>query len=180
MDVKTITPLVITYNEEANIARTLDRLSWANRVVVIDSGSTDDTLSILRRYPTVEMFSRAFDDFATQLNFGLTKIDTEWVLALDADYEISKELIDEFRTINPEERISGFDTQFTYRVFGRALRGTLYPPHIVLFRKFHGSYRNEGHAYRLTIEGETQRLSGKIFHDDRKPLSRWLSSQQCY
>ena len=60
-----ITPLIITYNEEANIARTLDRLVWAHRVVVIDSGSPDKTLEIVRSYPQVELSHREFDDFAS-------------------------------------------------------------------------------------------------------------------
>lgn len=180
MDVKSITPLIITYDEEANIARTLDKLYWAGRIVVVDSGSTDGTLSILQRYPEVEVFHRTFDDFAAQLNFGLTKVETVWVLALDADYEISDELIAELHNLAPADRISGYDAQFVYRIFGRALGGTLYPPHTVLFRKLRGSYRNEGHAYRLTVEGKTARLSGKIFHDDRKPVQRWFASQQRY
>ena len=180
MDVKSITPLIITYDEAPNIARTLDKLVWAHRIVVIDSGSVDGTLSILQRYPAVEVFHRTFDDFAAQLNFGLTKVKTEWVLALDADYQISDELIDELETLAPADRISGYNAEFIYRIFGRALRGTLYPAHIVLYRRLRGSYRNEGHAYRLTLEGETGLLSGKIFHDDRKSLLRWLASQQRY
>ena len=47
--IEDITPIVITYNEEANIARTLDRLTWARRIVVIDSGSTDETSEIFGR-----------------------------------------------------------------------------------------------------------------------------------
>ena len=118
MDVKTITPLVITYNEEANIARTLDRLGWANRVVVIDSGSTDETLSILQRYPMVETFWRPFDSFAAQLNFGLTKVDTEWVLALDADYEISEELkqYSNIRFNYFETTVTDGQLQFSYQL----------------------------------------------------------------
>src|SRR5580704_8808275 len=159
MDVKTITPLIITYDEETNIVRTLDKLYWASRIVVIDSGSTDGTLSILQHSPAVEVFHRTFDDFAAQINFGLTKVNTEWVLALDADYEISDELIGEFHDIAPDDRTSGYDTQFIYRIFGHPLRGTLYPAHTILYRKVRGIYRNEGHAYRLKIEGKTERLS---------------------
>ncbi len=47
------TPLIITYNEAPNIRRTLDKLMWARRIVVIDSGSTDDTLDVIRAYPQV-------------------------------------------------------------------------------------------------------------------------------
>src|ERR1700689_5540101 len=90
-----ITPLIITYNEAPNIARTVGKLSWAKRIVVIDSGSTDDTLDMLRRFPQVDVIGHPFSDFATQCNFGLTQVDTPAVLSLDADYELGDVLVEE-------------------------------------------------------------------------------------
>jgi len=100
--IDSVTPLVITYNEAANIARTLDRLLWARRIVVIDSGSTDETLQILRSYPQAEVIHRAFDDFASQCNFGIDQVETPWVLSLDADYELSTGFLDEIQRLCPE------------------------------------------------------------------------------
>ena len=59
-----ITVLLLTYNEEANIGRTLEQLSWARRILVVDSGSTDQTLAIVDQYPQATVLTRAFDDFA--------------------------------------------------------------------------------------------------------------------
>jgi len=59
-----ITPLVITLDEAPNIARTLDKLTWARRIVVVDSGSVDGTIEILKRYPQVDRFDRPFASFA--------------------------------------------------------------------------------------------------------------------
>ena len=64
MDLSTITPLILTYNEAPNIDRTLASLTWASRIVVIDSQSTDATLAILSRYPQVEVLDRK----STRLN----------------------------------------------------------------------------------------------------------------
>src|SRR5438105_153618 len=61
-----ITPLILTYNEEANIDRVLQKLTWADEVVVIDSFSSDKTLEIISRYPRVRVVQRAFDHFADQ------------------------------------------------------------------------------------------------------------------
>lgn len=88
-----ITPLVVTLDEAPNIARTLDKLTWARRIVVVDSGSVDGTIEILKRYPQVDRFDRTFDSFAEQCNFGLAQVQTEWVLSLDADYELSDDLV---------------------------------------------------------------------------------------
>lgn len=175
-----ITPLVITYNESANIDRTVRKLKWAQRIVVVDSGSTDATLDMLRRYPQAEIVHRRFDDFAAQCNFGLSKIETEWVLSLDADYELSSALVSEIGTLQPTASISGYEARFTYRVKGRALRGTLYPPRVVLFRTTQGRYHQEGHSHRVELNGATLPLVATIYHDDRKPLVRWFGSQQLY
>ena len=175
-----ITPLVITYNEATNIARTLDRLVWARRIVVIDSGSTDETIEIIRSYPQAEVIHRPFDDFASQCNFGIAQVATTWVLSLDADYELSEALVTELHGLSPGAATSGYRARFIYRIYGRALRGTLYPPRTVLYRKDKARYWNEGHGHRVTVDGEIVPLSGAIYHDDRKPLARWFRSQQRY
>ncbi|MGO9849556.1 MAG: glycosyltransferase family 2 protein, partial [Methylocella sp.] len=175
-----ITPLVITYNEATNIARTLGQLRWARRIVVIDSGSTDETLEIVRSYPQAEVIHRPFDDFASQCNFGVAQVATTWVLSLDADYELSEALVTELHDLSPGAATSGYRARFIYRIYGRPLRGTLYPPRTVLYRKDKARYWNEGHGHRVTVDGEIVPLSGAIYHDDRKPLARWFRSQQRY
>jgi glycosyltransferase involved in cell wall biosynthesis len=176
-----ITPLVITLDEAPNIARTLAKLTWAHRIVVVDSGSIDGTLEILAQYPQVDRFDRPFDSFAEQCNFGLAQIRTEWALSLDADYELSDDLVPELSDLQPPETVTGFRASFVYRINGQALRGTLYPPRIVLYRVQGARYENEGHGHRVVItSGEVRALRGVIYHDDRKPLSRWLVAQRRY
>jgi glycosyltransferase involved in cell wall biosynthesis len=175
-----ITPLVITYNEACNIQRTVEKLSWARRIVVVDSGSTDGTLDILARYEPVEIVSRPFDDFAGQCNFGLSQIGSPWVLSLDADYVLTDELIDEIDALRPDPTTMGYRSSFIYCIQGRPLRGSLYPPRVVLYRTQSARYAQKGHAHRLEIGGTIEPLRGQIRHDDRKPLARWLESQRTY
>ena len=177
---KQITPLLITYNEEPNLRRTLDKLVWASRIVVIDSGSQDETLGILKTYSQVEVFHHAFADFAGQCNFGVEQVTTPWVLSLDADYELSDALISELMLLKPSGEVGGFRANFVYRIYGRPLRGSLYPPRVVLYRRDGAVYHNEGHGHRVLVNGTVVPLSAPIFHDDRKPLTRWLASQQQY
>jgi glycosyltransferase involved in cell wall biosynthesis len=178
-----ITPLVLTFNEAPNIGRSLQRLTWAKEVVVMDSFSSDDTLAIARSFPNVRVVQRAFDTFAEQCNFGLDQIQTPWVLSLDADYILSEELIRELAelsTLNSELSTSGFSSRFRYCIHGRPLRASLYPPRTVLYRKEKARYHNEGHGHRVQIDGPVNQLSGWIDHDDRKPLDRWFNEQLRY
>ena len=69
-----ITPLILTFNEAPNIERTLARLTWAARIVVVDSFSTDETQAICQRFPQVDFIPRTFESFAAQCNFGLSQI----------------------------------------------------------------------------------------------------------
>lgn len=175
-----VTPLIITYNEEPNIGRCLDKLRWATEVLVIDSHSTDGTLRIANDFANVKVAQRAFDTFAGQCNFGISRVRSKWVLAMDADYILSDAFVDEMRALPSDGGADGYFARFVYRVLETNLRGTLYPPRQVLFRRDKGQYTDDGHAHRLVLRGASAKLSSPIYHDDRKSLSRWLTSQIAY
>jgi glycosyltransferase involved in cell wall biosynthesis len=175
-----VTPLILTYNEAPNILRALAPLDWARQIVVIDSGSTDGTLEILQRHSNVRIVHRRFDDHTSQWNFGLAQISTSWVLSLDADYILTKAFSEELRALRPTGRIAAYVAGFRYLIFGKPLRGTLYPDRAVLFRRQACHYVADGHTQRLQTQGTVHRLTRTIDHDDRKPLSRWLDSQRAY
>ena len=173
-----VTPMILTYNEEANLSRCLERLKWAHRILVVDSFSKDSTLAIASSYPNTQVIQRPFDHFADQCNYGLESIDTEWTLSLDADYLCSPKLADEFSVLH--ETHSGYRSRFRYCVSGHPLRGTLYPPRIVLYKTKLAQYSRDGHAHRVSIDGSIGTLSCPIDHDDRKPHAVWLQAQQRY
>ncbi|MCH2192090.1 MAG: glycosyltransferase family 2 protein [Gammaproteobacteria bacterium] len=176
-----ITPVILTYNEAANIERTLKAVAWAKRVVVMDSYSSDETQSICARFANVEFYQREFDVLATQWEAAIAqKIQTEWVLALDADYVVSDRLITEMKALTPSRAIGGYRTSFVYKINGYPLKGTLYPPVVALYRLAGASYIQDGHAQRVQVDGLIGNLEGVIFHDDRKSAKRWHQSQVNY
>lgn len=177
---KLITPMIICKNEQDNIGRVLERLDWARRVLLIDSGSTDQTLSIAKQFANVETVYRKFDTFAGQCNFGLSNVATPWVLSLDADYVLTAEFVASLRRFSPSSDTWGYRVPLKYCISGRPLRGTLLPPRVCLYRRSGACYDDDGHSHHLRLAGPIRPFPAAILHDDRKPLSRWLDAQRRY
>src|SRR5262245_19563339 len=104
----TLTVVILTYNEEANIAQALDSVAgWANEILILDSLSTDRTLEIARQYGC-HMAQNKFENYGRQRNFALDQLpfETEWVFFLDADEWLPDDLKREIAEVvagNPEE-----------------------------------------------------------------------------
>jgi len=179
MNLADITPMILAYNERENLGRCLEQLRWAREVLVVDSFSTDETGEIAASFPNVRVVQRAFDTLARQANFGLSQIRTPWVLSLDADYGVPPAVVEEFARL-AETPGRAYAARFTYQVFGKTLRGTLYPPRTVLYPRAGARYLEDGHAHRVQVAGETILLQARLVHDDRKPLARWFASQAAY
>jgi glycosyltransferase involved in cell wall biosynthesis len=177
-----ITPVLLTYNEIENIARTLSHLAWARDVVIVDSGSTDGTLEILARTPRVRVFNRRFDSHANQWRFAMdnTEITTEWVLRLDADYQLSDALITEIARLVPDPLVVAYNVDFTYAIFSERLNASLYPPKPILLRRGCFSIYDKGHTEAWEINGGVSRLEGRIIHDDWKSTKQWVEGQARY
>jgi len=175
-----VTPVILTRDEEPNIARTLGQLTWAEDVVVIDSGSTDATLDLARGFPNVRVFERALDSLAEQSNYGIQQARTAWVLLLDADYFVPAALADELRELEPEGDVRAYRAAFTYAVDGHPLRASLYPARIVLLNRNHAGVWQDGHAHRVLADGSVGDLASRIIHDDRKSFARFVDRQKRY
>ena len=181
----TIAALIITYNEEANLYRTLSSISWIPDVLVIDSGSSDQTLNIISQFKNTRIIHRSFDSFARQCNFGLDKLSSDWVLSLDADYVLSTQLADELCALlsDSHSTSASFDAYrigFNYCINGKPIRSGLLPPRICFYKRREAQYIDVGHGHRVIINGRIGRLKNKIFHDDRKSFSKWLENQKRY
>jgi glycosyltransferase involved in cell wall biosynthesis len=176
-----VTALILTFNEAPNIERTLGRVCWLSHILVIDSFSDDRTIDLIRRTaPHATIQQRRFDSFAGQCNYGVEQISTEWVLSLDADYVLTDELTSELIHLDPPEDVVGYSAAFRYCIHGYPLRSTVYPPRTVLYRCRQAHYEDEGHGHRVRVSGNVVPLRGYIDHDDRKPLSWWMTAQDKY
>lgn len=183
----TLSALIITYNEEANIYRALNSIRWIPHVLVLDSGSTDRTIEIVSQFSNTSLLHRPFDTFAGQCNYGLSHLTSEWVLSLDADYVLPQELgleilnlLTHIQEDNHTESIMGYSIGFKYCINGKPIRSGLLPPRICLYKRLCAQYIDEGHGHRILIDGDKGTLHYKMLHDDRKPLDVWLMNQKKY
>ena len=176
---KQITPVVLTYDEEANLRRNLDSLHWAQRVVIVDSGSTDATAAIARSYANVTWHTRPFDSFRAQWEHAIhqTGVTTEHVLALDCDMEVSAKLLEEIADAFLSGNYDGGLMPIDYRYYGRSLAGSICPPQIRIFRRDAVKVTQVNHGHKFEIAGPVCRFRHRLIHDDRKSLERWVESR---
>ncbi|HXD31057.1 MAG TPA: glycosyltransferase family 2 protein [Pyrinomonadaceae bacterium] len=179
---ETVTPLVLTFNEESNIGRTLDSLQWARRVVIVDSQSTDRTAEIAKSYQNAVLYTREFDKHVNQWNFGIyeTGIDTALILTLDADMHVTPELVTEIEQSFIPGNFAGGLIPFDYRYYGHRLRGSLCPPQLRLFKRDAVRVTQPDHTQHFSVDGEVYKFRARLIHDDRKPLERFVASQLAY
>jgi glycosyltransferase involved in cell wall biosynthesis len=177
-----ITPLVLTYNEAPNIGRTLESLRWAERVIVLDSGSTDATEELARSFPNVDWRFRPFDSFKAQTEYGVhqTEIETDYVLALDADMSLGPAVVEEIDTGFLSGKFAGGLFAFQYCIAGQPLTGSLYPAQIRLFRRDLIQVEQVGHGHKFDLSGSIYQFKARLLHDDRKSLERWVAAQLSY
>jgi glycosyltransferase involved in cell wall biosynthesis len=179
---KEITPVVLTFNEEANLSRSLAALTWADRVVVVDSYSTDATIAIARSFTNVSWYERRFDNYEGQWEHALrrTSITTPWVLALDADMIVTPALKRELACLVRDETLAGALVPFRYAIRGCNLPGSILPAQLRLFRLGNVTVGSNGHAHAFRVQGRLTKCQAALLHDDRKPLERFLASQLQY
>lgn len=119
-----ISAIILAKNEEKNIVRCLESLQWCDEIIVIDDFSTDKTLERAKKAHAIT-FQHALDgDFARQRNFGLSKARNDWVLFVDADEIVSKELADEMyqQTSQFLTSVNGFFVRREDSMWGKVLR----------------------------------------------------------
>lgn len=175
-----LTAVILTWNEEENIARTLSHLGWLEKVIVVDSSSTDKTVELIQSFSNTEIYNRKFDTHAAQWNYGLSLSESEWVLSLDADYILHDGFIEETLEFIRRDSFVAYRAFFDFCVFGKPLRSNNTTPRPVLFKRENCIYYDDGHTQRLKIDGTLGTYKTKIWHDDRKPLLRWLINQSFY
>ena len=166
MDKAPLSVTIITLNEEENISRAIQSVSWADEIVVVDSGSSDRTVEIARSAGAT-VIHNPWPGYGKQKNFAQSKARNHWVLNIDADEEVSPELA---RDIQQAIRKTGdaHGYYFPRKTFylGRWIRhGGWYPNHLVrLVDRRHAAWTEPSVHETLRVHGPVTGLSGDLLH----------------
>ncbi len=178
----TVTVFVMTKNEEAIIRQCLEKLQWADELLVVDSHSTDRTREIAGEMGA-KVLTRDFTNFSDQANYGLSMAEGDWVIQIDADEIMPPELRDSIRKTvadNPKEEI--FAVRRDSVVFGRRLKSTAWSNEWVprLFRKGAVTFVGAVHQDPQIAGRPVGRLEGTLLHYTYRSTEQYFAKFQVY
>jgi glycosyltransferase involved in cell wall biosynthesis len=179
-----ISILILTYNEAVNLDGCLDSVSWSDDIVVLDSGSTDESVNIAKNHGATVLI-RSFDNYAAQRNFGLAHdFKHDWILMLDADERVPDDFLTELGKVT--EQANSSVTLYRMRrkdmFMGRWLkRSSGYPTWFGrLFRKGMVRVEREVNEEYYT-DGEVGLLDGHLIHFPfNKGIEYWFERHNRY
>lgn len=177
-----ISAIVITYNEEKNIQRCLESLSWADEIVVVDSFSQDRTKDIASSF-TDKIFDLEWQGFGKQKEIARTKASYDWVLSVDADEVVSEKLREEIKSIiNKNDSLDGYYIPRLSNFLGRWIKHSgWYPDYVLrLFKKDKARFDESLVHEKLILEGKTGFLKNEILHYTDPDISHYLSKMDKY
>lgn len=157
--------IIITKNEALNIRECIEAVKWADEIIVVDSGSTDDTVAICREF-TPHVYIHDWPGFGIQKNRALDYASKDWVLSLDADERVTPELRAEIEATMREGKALGYEVPRLSSFCGRFMRHSgWYPDYVLrLFRRGSARFSDKLVHERLIMDSKTERLTGLLLH----------------
>lgn len=174
-----ISIVVSTHNRSKSLARTLHSVrSLANEIIVVDSGSTDDTISVAKKF-TSNVYSKPNNLMLNvNKNFGFTKATSDWILNLDDDEDVTPDLIKEIRLRikSTPSNIVGFWIPRKNIIFGRWIQHGLWWPdrQLRLFRRGKGLFPEKHVHEYISVIGLTETLTSAFIHHNYDSIGQYL------
>lgn len=178
-----ISVIIITKNEAHNIAGCLNSLSFANEIIIFDSGSTDNTVAIAEKYTPHITITADWPGDGPQKNRALAKAQGDWVLCLDADERVSEALAKEIQSVIANDPpFVAFDIPYQSTYCGKAIRFGDWrgESHVRLFRREAGRFTDNIVHCHLSVQGPIGNLQHKIIHHPFHHLGAMLHKLNDY
>lgn len=166
---------IICKNEEKHIKRVLESVKDFDEIVIVDSGSTDNTLNIAKEY-TNKIFHQDWLGFAKQKEYAKNLCQNEWVLNLDADEQLTEELKKEIEKVIEENKIDGLDIKISSQFLGKFnSEKSKFNRRIRFFRKSVGHYPDKLVHESIVVKGKINKADGFIYDYGTMDLKTHLS-----
>ncbi|MGU8132230.1 glycosyltransferase family 2 protein [Clostridium perfringens] len=186
-----LTVVILTKNEENNLKKCIESFKGiVKRFVIVDSYSTDNTKKLcdeLKKSVNLDFYENKFIDYATQLNWGInnTNISTEWTMRMDADEEITDELVEEIKNKLPniQKDINGIILKRRVYFMGKWIKhGGKYPELLLrIFRTGYGMCEQKlMDEHMILSEGNTEKFVNDIIDNNNKNLDWWTHKHNWY
>lgn len=179
---KTLSVIIITKNEAEDIRQCLESVRWADEIIVLDSGSSDNTVEICKQY-TDKVFATDWPGFGVQKNRALGKATMDWVLSLDADEWLSEELTQEIKhTIRQKESCDAYSFPRLSKFCGKYMHYGAWRHDKVLrlFKRGEAQFTNNLVHEKLVSNGTIGELKNTLYHDSFKNLEEVIRKMNHY
>ena len=176
-----LSAVIITLNEEANIAACLDSVAFCDERIVVDGGSTDATAAVATARGA-RVVLRPFDGFGVQKGYAVSQATGDWILSVDADERVSAELAAAIRQAVIGAEHDGYEVSRLSYFCGRPMRHSgWFPDHVLrLFRRGRGRFTEDLVHERVICDGRVGRLAGTLHHHSVARLEQALSRVDRY
>ena len=179
-----ISAVIICKNEEKRIRRCLDSVKWADEIVLLDSGSTDNTLAIAKEYTDRIFVNTDWKGFGPQKRLAESHANNDWILAIDSDEVISEELRDEIiETVKSANEKDVFRLNRLTHFCGKYIKHSgWHPDRIVrLYNKKHYHYNDAYVHETVDCKGAKKTdLKGAFFHYTIDTLEAYINKRNSY
>ncbi len=161
-----ISVVILTHNSQIYLKEVLSSVSFANEVVVVDSGSTDETLSIASEFKNVRVVHQSWLGFGAQKQKGVESAKNDWVFVLDSDEVFTKELQNEVAQVLNSPKFDAYKVPRLNFFFGRPLRKMgLYPDYNVrFFNKKKARFDGRAVHEKVEVTGSLGTLKNHFLH----------------
>ena len=177
-----ITITLITLNSEKTLKPVLEAVSWADEIVLVDSGSTDGTLEIARQFKA-KIIYRVFEGYGSQKNFATDQASNDWILSLDDDEILTPELQKEIQSLDLQNTdYHGYKIPRSLIFLGKLLRfsGEYKRLTLRLFNRKYGNWNAEYVHESVEVNGKTATLKHQILHDSYRDLTDYFNKFNKY
>ena len=175
--------IIITKNAGATIRRCVESVAWADEIVVVDSGSTDDTQDICRELGAKVIVTTDWPGFGAQKNRALDASSGDWIFSIDADEWVTPELQDEIRAIaSSADAAPAYALPRRSSFCGRYMKHSgWWPDYVVrLFRRGQARFSDDQAHERLIVTGTTKKLRQPLMHEAISNMEQMLGKMNMY